>query len=48
MTENKKLTEYLKEVLILPDNVELFVYDEDNNTEDLCNGIVNIWIEKND
>ena len=50
MTENKQLTEYLKEVLNPPDNVELSVYDEDNNEKDLSNGIVNVWIEdiKND
>ena len=50
MTKNKQLTEYLKEVLNPPDNVELSVYDEDNNEKDLSNGIVNVWIEqkKND
>ena len=47
MTKNKQLTEYIKEVLNLPDNVELSVYDEDNNTDDLSNGIVNVWIEEN-
>ena len=40
MTKIKELAEYLKEVLNLPDDVELFVYDEDNNTKDLSNGIV--------
>ena len=45
--ENKQLTEYLKEVLNPPDNVELSVYDEDNNEKDLSNGIVNVWIEEN-
>ena len=50
MTKNKQLTEYLKEVLNPPDNVELSVYDEDNNEKDFSNGIVNVWIEeiKND
>jgi hypothetical protein len=48
MTKNKQLTEYLKEVLNLANDVELSVYDEDNNTDDLSNGIVNVWVEKND
>ena len=48
MTKNKQLTEYLKEVLNLANDVELSVYDEDNNTDDLFNGIVNVWVEKND
>ena len=48
MTKNKQLTEYLKEVLNLAnDNVELSVYDEDNNTDDLSNGIVKVWVEEN-
>lgn len=46
MIENKQLTEYLKEVLNPPDNVELSVYDEDNNEKDLSNGIVNVWMEE--
>jgi hypothetical protein len=37
MTKNKQLTEYIKEVLNLA-----------NNTDDLSNGIVNVWVEKND
>ena len=46
MTKNKQLTEYLKEVLNLAnDNVELSVYDEDNNTDDLSNGIVSVRVE---
>ena len=45
MTKNKQLTEYLKEVLNLANDVELSVYDEDNNTNDLSNGIVNVWVE---
>ena len=45
MTKNKQLTEYLKEVLNLANDVELSVYDEDNNTDDLSNGIVNVWVE---
>ena len=46
MTKNKQLTEYLKEVLNLAnDNLEVSVYDEDNNTDDLSNGIVNVWVE---
>ena len=45
MTENKQLTEYLKEVLNPPDDVELSVYDEDNNQKDLSNGIVNVMVE---
>ena len=48
MTKNKQLTEYLKEVLNLTNDVELSVYDEDNNKDDLSNGIVNVWVEKND
>ena len=48
MTKNKQLTEYLKEVLNLANDVELSVYDEDNNTDDLSNGIVKVWVEKND
>ena len=49
MTKNKQLTEYLKEVLNLAnDNLEVSVYDEDNNADDLSNGIVNVWVEKND
>jgi hypothetical protein len=47
MTKNKQLTEYLKEVLNLANDVELSVYDEDNNTDDLSNGIVNVWVEEN-
>ena len=46
MTKNKQLTEYLKEVLNLANDVELSVYDEDNNTDDLSNGIVNVWVEE--
>ena len=47
MTKNKQLTEYLKEVLKLADdNVELSVYDEDNNTDDLSNGIVKVRVEE--
>ena len=46
MTKNKQLTEYLKEVLNLANDVELSVYDEDNNTYDLSNGIVNVWVEE--
>ena len=46
MTKNKQLTEYLKEVLNLANDVELSVYDEDNNTNDLSNGIVNVWVEE--
>ena len=45
MTKNKQLTEYLKEVLNLANDVELSVYDEDNNEKDLSNGIVNVWVE---
>jgi hypothetical protein len=45
MTKNKQLTEYLKEVLNLANDVELSVYDEDNNTDDLSNGIVNVRVE---
>jgi len=45
MTKNKQLTEYLKEVLNPPDDVELSVYDEDNNQKDLSNGIVNVMVE---
>ena len=48
MTKNKQLTEYLKEVLNLANDVELSVYDEDNNADDLSNGIVNVRVEKND
>lgn len=48
MNKNKQLTEYLKEVLNLANDVELSVYDEDNNTDDLSNGIVKVWVEKND
>jgi predicted transcriptional regulator YdeE len=44
MTENQRLTEYIKEVLNFPDNVEFSVYDEDNNEKDLSNGIVNVWV----
>ena len=47
MTENKQLTEYIKKVLISPDNVKLYVYDEDNNERDLSNGIVNVMVEEN-
>ena len=43
---NKQLTEYLKEVINLANDVELSVYDEDNNTDDLSNGIVNVWVEE--
>ena len=47
MTKNKQLTEYIKEVLNLAnDNVEVSVYDEDNNTDDLSNGIVKVRVEK--
>lgn len=46
MTKNKQLTEYLKEVLNLANDVELSVYDEDNNTDNLSNGIVNVWVEE--
>ena len=46
MTKNKQLTEYLKEVLNLANDVELSVYDEDNNTDDLSNCIVNVWVEE--
>lgn len=46
MTENKKLTEYLNKVFKVPDNVKIFVYDEDNNTKDLSNGIVNVRVER--
>ena len=46
MTKNKQLTEYLKEVLNLANDVELSVYDEDNNTDDLSNGIVNVLVEE--
>jgi hypothetical protein len=46
MTKNKQLTEYLKEVLNLANDVELSVYDEDNNIDDLSNGIVNVWVEE--
>lgn len=46
MTKNEQLTEYIKEVLNSPDNVELSVYDEDNNEKDLSNGIVNVWVEE--
>jgi hypothetical protein len=46
MTKNKQLTEYLKEVLNLANDVELSVYDEDNNTDDLSNGIVNVRVEE--
>ena len=45
MTKNKQLTEYLKG-LNLANDVELSVYDEDNNTDDLSNGIVNVWVEE--
>ena len=45
MTKNKQLAEYLKEVLNLANDVELSVYDEDNNTDDLSNGIVNVRVE---
>lgn len=45
MTKNKQLTEYFKEVLNLANDVELSVYDEDNNTYDLSNGIVNVRVE---
>ena len=45
MTKNKQLTEYLKEVLNLANDVELSVYDEDNNTDDLSNGIVSVRVE---
>jgi hypothetical protein len=44
MTKNQQLTEYIKEVLNSPDNVELSVCDEDNNEKDLSNGIVNVWV----
>jgi hypothetical protein len=46
MTKNQQLTEYIKKVLNPPDNVELSVCDEDNNEEDLSNGIVNVWVEE--
>ena len=46
MTKNKQLTEYLKEVLNLAnDNLEVSVYDEDNNADDLSNGIVSVRVE---
>jgi len=34
MTKNQQLTEYIKEVLNPPDNVELSVCDEDNKVEE--------------
>jgi DNA polymerase III delta prime subunit len=46
MTEDKQLTEYIKEVLNLANDVEVSVYDEDNNTDDLSNGIVKVRVEK--
>lgn len=46
MTENKELTEYLNKVIKVFDDVKISVYDEDNNAEDLSNGIVNVWIER--
>ena len=46
MTKNKQLTEYIKGLKLADDNVELSVYDEDNNTDDLSNGIVNVWVEE--
>jgi hypothetical protein len=47
MTKNEQLTEYIKEVLSLAnDDLEFSVYDEDNNTDDLSKGIVNVWVEK--
>jgi len=47
MSKNKQLTEYIKEVLNLAnDNVEVSVYDEDNNADDLSNGIVKVRVEE--
>jgi hypothetical protein len=44
---DEQLTEYIKEVLNLAnDNVEVSVYDEDNNTDDLSNGIVKVRVEE--
>ena len=45
MTRNKQLTEYLYEIFTSVNDVELSVYDEDNNTDDLSNGILKVRIE---
>jgi hypothetical protein len=45
MTRNKQLTEYLYQIFNSANDVELSVYDEDNNTDDLSNGILKVRVE---
>ncbi len=45
MTRNKQLTKYLYEIFNSANGIELSVYDEDNNADDLSNGILKVRVE---